>query len=189
MFFRNVMKKLLLSLLLMSGFANAEIIVFDLVDVQIERTTKRVKQSANEKVKNHILSLYDKVPSKDVDEIIDNVMIFSKKYDLEPGLLLGLIESESGFQKGISNGYGAKGVMQVVQSIHHKRVSEHLKKNGGNIYALNNNIEIGSKLLRDMIDIKGSVLGGLKMYKGSNSPKYYQKVFRLKSKYDNLLSI
>ena len=185
MFFRSVMRKLLFSLLLMSGFANAEMMVFDLVDVHIEKPSKQVTS----KVKNHILSLYDKVPEKDVDEIIDNVMVFSKKYDLEPGLLLGLIESESGFQKGISNGYGAKGVMQVVQRIHHKRVSEHLKKNGGNIYALNNNIEIGSKLLRDMIDIKGSVLGGLKMYKGSNSPKYYQKVFRLKSKYDNLLSI
>ena len=73
---------------------------------------------------------------------------------------------------------GASGLMQIMPNAHSQRVERH----GGEIFDIHTNMQVGSELLRDMIDDTGSLQRGLKSYVGvgasSTDGSYGNKITR-----------
>ncbi len=86
---------------------------------------------------------------------------------LDPLLILAVMAIESRFNPFAESSVGAQGLMQVMSRIHHDKFNDH----GGLTAALNPvaNIQVGARILKDMIRHTGSLEGGLKMYVGAGN--------------------
>jgi hypothetical protein len=74
---------------------------------------------------------------------------------------------ESRFNPFAESAMGAQGLMQVMSRVHREKFDNH----GGPTAALNPvaNIQVGARILKDMIRVSGSVQGGLKLYVGAGN--------------------
>jgi len=86
---------------------------------------------------------------------------------LDPLLILAVMAIESRFNPFAESAVGAQGLMQVMSRVHREKFEDH----GGPTAALNPvaNIQVGARILKDMIRISGSVQGGLKLYVGAGN--------------------
>ncbi len=86
---------------------------------------------------------------------------------IDPLLILAVMAIESRFNPFAESPVGAQGLMQVMSKIHHEKFSDH----GGLNAALNPvaNIQVGAKILKDLIRRGGSVEAGLKLYVGAGN--------------------
>jgi len=89
--------------------------------------------------------------------------------DLDPLLLLAVIAIESRYNPFAESHVGAQGLMQVMTRVHKEKFEQF---GGGEGVALNPvaNIRVGSQILRDCIDRRGSLTGGLACYVGATGP-------------------
>ncbi len=93
---------------------------------------------------------------------------------LEPELVLGLIEVESGFRKYAVSGAGARGYMQVMPFW----VKE-IGATGQNLFHLRVNLRYGCTILRHYLDIeKGNLYRALGRYNGSLGRPEYPNLVR-----------
>jgi len=83
---------------------------------------------------------------------------------LEATLILAVIGVESNYNPFANSPSGAKGLMQVIPQVH----SEQFTPYGGvmAIFDPKTNIRIGVKILKECINLSGSVEEGLRLYKG-----------------------
>lgn len=86
---------------------------------------------------------------------------------LDPLLILAVMAIESRFNPFAESAVGAQGLMQVMSRVHREKFDNH----GGPSAALNPvaNIQVGARILKDMIRVSGSVQGGLKLYVGAGN--------------------
>lgn len=86
---------------------------------------------------------------------------------LDPLLVLAVMAIESRFNPFAESSVGAQGLMQVMSKVHHDKFSDH----GGISAALNPiaNIQVGARILQDLIRRGGSVEAGLKLYVGAGN--------------------
>ncbi len=86
---------------------------------------------------------------------------------LDPLLILAVMAIESRFNPFAESAMGAQGLMQVMSRVHREKFDNH----GGPTAALNPvaNIQVGARILKDMIRVSGSVQGGLKLYVGAGN--------------------
>jgi hypothetical protein len=82
---------------------------------------------------------------------------------LDPTLILAVIGVESNFNPFANSSAGAKGLMQVLQEVH----SEQFTPYGGvmAIFDPKTNLRIGVKILKECINLTGSIQEGLRLYK------------------------
>jgi soluble lytic murein transglycosylase-like protein len=101
---------------------------------------------------------------------------------LDPQLVLGLIEVESGFRKYAVSEAGARGYMQVMPFW----VRE-IGENGQNLFHLSTNLRYGCTILRFYLDMeKGDIYRALGRYNGSlGRPEYPNMVRAAWHKYGN----
>ncbi|MBI3145769.1 MAG: lytic transglycosylase domain-containing protein [Pseudogulbenkiania sp.] len=82
---------------------------------------------------------------------------------LDPQLVLGLIQVESGFKKYAVSGAGARGLMQVMPFW-----VRHIGNNEHNLFELTTNLRYGCTILRHYLDIeRGNLFRALGRYNGS----------------------
>ncbi len=86
---------------------------------------------------------------------------------VDPLLILAVMAIESRFNPFAESAMGAQGLMQVMSRVHREKFDNH----GGPTAALNPvaNIQVGARILKDMIRVSGSVQGGLKLYVGAGN--------------------
>lgn len=86
---------------------------------------------------------------------------------IDPLLILAVMAIESRFNPYAESSVGAQGLMQVMSKVHHDKFDDH----GGVNAALNPvaNIQVGAKILKDMIRRAGSTEAGLKLYVGAGN--------------------
>jgi len=86
---------------------------------------------------------------------------------VDPLLILAVMAIESRFNPFAESAMGAQGLMQVMSQVHREKFDNH----GGPTAALNPvaNIQVGARILKDMIRVSGSVQGGLKLYVGAGN--------------------
>jgi len=87
------------------------------------------------------------------------------KHRLDPALVLAVAAIESGFNPYAASPMGAKGLMQVMSSIHRNKfeVYSDIRNAPTNPQV---NLMVGAEILRDCINRGGSVNAGLKLYLG-----------------------
>ena len=135
---------------------------FDSIDERLAylrwlgRTSERLKKRKSE----HVLRV----------EFLEAVWYESKRAGLEPALVLGLIQVESGFRKYAISSAGARGYMQVMpfwtRSIGNGAAS--------GLFHMQTNLRFGCVILRHYLDIeKGDLFLALGRYNGSRGRAEY----------------
>jgi len=108
-------------------------------------------------------------------EFLQTVWYEAKRAGLDPGLVLGLIQVESGFRKFVVSPVGARGYMQVMP------FWSRLIGDGdpGKLFHMQTNLRFGCVILRHYVDREGGDLFmGLGRYNGSRGrPEYPNAVF------------
>ena len=84
---------------------------------------------------------------------------------IDPTLILAVMAVESSFNPFAQSSVGAQGLMQVMTRIH----TEKYQNFGGNHAAFDpvSNVRVGAAILKEYIDLTGSVEGALKYYVGA----------------------
>src|SRR5690606_10159801 len=101
--------------------------------------------------------------------LVSTVYKVAREKELDPLLLLAVIAIESRYNPFAESSMGAQGLMQVMTRVHQDKFD---KLGDG----LNNpldpiaNIRVGTTILRDCIDRRGSIEGGLACYVGATGP-------------------
>jgi soluble lytic murein transglycosylase-like protein len=115
-------------------------------------------------------------------EFLESVWYESKRAGLEPALVLGLIQVESGFRKYAISSAGARGYMQVmpfwVRLIGDGEVSR--------LFHMQTNLRFGCVILRHYLDLeRGNLFMALGRYNGSRGkPEYPNAVLALRRLWD-----
>ena len=102
-------------------------------------------------------------------EFLKTVHYEAQRAGLEPQLVLGLIQVESGFKKYAVSSAGARGYMQVMPFW-----TRLIGSPGHNLFHLRTNLRFGCTILRHYLDIeKGDLYRALGRYNGSlGAPEY-----------------
>lgn len=108
-----------------------------------------------------------RVAQEPVSELVKAAFDTGREVGLDPLLLLAVMAIESGFNPYAESGVGAKGLMQVMSTVH----SDKFRYFGGQSAALEPlpNIKVGALVLKDCIARGGSLPGGLRLYVGSST--------------------
>lgn len=141
----------------------------------IPNSAKINKIQKMQKIASYISNTY-KIPMKNAEKIVYTTFEESNKKNLEPMLVLSLIDSESGFQQHVKSPVGAVGLTQVMPKYHQAKIAELRKTDGTDIFSITGNIKVGTQILREYINLAGGNLQkALQMYNGSlnDSKKRY----------------
>ena len=115
-------------------------------------------------------------------DFLKTVHYEAKRAGVDPQMVLGLIEVESGFRKYAVSGAGARGYMQVMPFwVKEIGTSDH------NLFHLRTNLRYGCTILRYYLDVeKGNLYRALGRYNGSlGRPEYPNMVRAAWHKYWN----
>lgn len=133
------------------------------------------QQEADEWLGNLSPRLAKKIPNqKDREDFLTTVHYEATRAGLDPKLVLGLIEVESGFRKYAVSNSGARGFMQVMPfwttTLHSP---EH------NLFNLRTNLRYGCTILRYYLNLeKGNLFRALGRYNGSLGKSEYPNLVK-----------
>jgi len=101
--------------------------------------------------------------------LVSTAYVVGHDLALDPLLLLAVIAIESRYNPFAESTVGAQGLMQVMTSVHQEKFQPF---GGGDGAALNPvaNIRVGAQILKDCIQRRGSLTGGLACYVGATGP-------------------
>ncbi len=119
--------------------------------------------------------LEKKIPEREARlELLRAVHYEATRAGLDPQLVLGLIQVESGFKKYALSPAGARGYMQVMPFW-----GKLLGRSDDNLFHLRTNLRYGCTILRHYLDIeKGDVFRALGRYNGSLGQAEYPNLVR-----------
>ncbi|WP_419204839.1 transglycosylase SLT domain-containing protein [Bordetella trematum] len=120
-----------------------------------------------EALRNYISRKY-KVAYDATGGLVHTVYKVSRDKELDPLLVLAVIAIESRYNPFAESSVGAQGLMQVMTRVHQDK----FQALGEKVNPLDpvSNIHVGTTILRDCIDRRGSVNGGLACYVGATGP-------------------
>lgn len=124
-------------------------------------------------VMKYITTKYKNISHQDAYNITKSAFEHARNNNIDPTLLLGLIEKESRFQKHITSRLNAQGLMQVIPKWHKSTIASVVNKNGGDIKSIHNNIEIGTFILKTNLQKYHSITRALQAYNGSHNNTSY----------------
>jgi hypothetical protein len=124
----------------------------------------QVSESTEKRMTAYLASRF-RVSQDAMSDMVRYALLAAEKHRLDPALVLAVAAVESGFNPYAASPMGAKGLMQVMSSIHHEkfRVYSDIRNPSTNPQV---NLMVGAEILRDCINRGGGVNGGLKLYLG-----------------------
>lgn len=128
---------------------------------------------------SHRLKRYNKDPLQRI-KILKLVHREAQRVNLQPEVILALIEVESHFDQYAISVAGARGIMQIMPFW-----LDELNMQGYNLFHLKTNIRMGCTILKHYLDReKGNLNNALARYNGSyGKRKYPDKVFKALEKH------
>ena len=108
-------------------------------------------------------------------EFLETIWYESKRAGLEPALVLGLVQVESGFRKYAISSAGARGYMQVMP-FWTRLIGD---GDAASLFHMQTNLRFGCVILRHYLDVeRGDLFMALGRYNGSRGkPQYPNAVF------------
>lgn len=101
------------------------------------------------------------VKHSDIVRMVNAAFIEGKKRNIDPFLIISLMNTESKFRPWAKSHEGARGLMQVIPRWHQDKIK------GRNINHIETNIEVGTQVLADCLDKrKGNIKKALQCYSG-----------------------
>jgi hypothetical protein len=165
-------------------------------DLLKEKWTSNVISNLNtktiEKIQKLVTYISNKynISMKNAEKIVYTTFEEASKKNLEPILVLALIDNESRFQQHIKSPIGAVGLTQVVPKYHQDKIDELKKTEGIDIFSIKGNIKVGTQILRDYINVSdGNLQKALQMYNGNirdKNKKYSSKIFSKMKEYEKI---
>ncbi len=104
-----------------------------------------------------------KVAPEPLNAMVLEVFDLAERSALEATLILAVIGVESNYNPFANSPSGAKGLMQVIPQVHYEEFTPY-----GGVMAIfdpKTNLRIGVKILKECINLSGSVEEGLRLYK------------------------
>lgn len=125
--------------------------------------------AAQEQALRNYLARKYRIASSVAAALINSAFVVAREMNLDPQLILAVIAIESRYNPYAESHVGAQGLMQVMTRVHKEKFTEF---SDGTIAALHPiaNIRVGSRILRDCIDRRGSIERGLACYVGATGP-------------------
>jgi soluble lytic murein transglycosylase-like protein len=116
-----------------------------------------------------------RMPDRDArHEFLKTVYYEAKRAGLDPQMVLGLIQVESGFKKYAVSSAGARGYMQIMPFW----IAE-IGSKEDNLFLMRNNLRYGCTILRHYLDIEnGDLYRALGRYNGSLGKPEYPNMVR-----------
>src|SRR5262245_31672458 len=135
----------------------------------------RAPDPARAALANYLAERYGRDPESTRD-CVDEGYAAAAAYDVDPLLVLAIMAVESRFDPRARNGYGAKGLMQVVARFHRDKLAEH-----GGERALADprvNALVGTQILKQSLERAPSLRAALQRYAGwdDDEQRYARKV-------------
>ena len=115
-------------------------------------------------------------------EFLETLWYESKRAGLEPALVLGLIQVESGFRKFVVSSVGARGYMQVMP-FWVRLIGD---GDASRLFHMQTNLRFGCVILRHYLNIeRGDLFMALGRYNGSRGrPEYPTAVFAARKRWE-----
>ena len=115
-------------------------------------------------------------------EFLETLWYESKRAGLEPSLVLGLVQVESGFRKYVVSSAGARGYMQVMP-FWVRTIGD---GDTGHLFHMQTNLRFGCVILRHYLDVeRGDMYMALGRYNGSRGRSVYPAaVFAARKRWD-----
>jgi len=134
-----------------------------------------IESNTHQELISSYIQLHNKTVSKPVaNRIAHETIVNSKKYNIRPSLIIGIIKVESNFNHKAKGKRGAIGLMQVMPFW----AKTFGFRNTKELYIIENNINCGSRVLtRYTNSSKGNIDKALNLYVGGNK-KYSKKVYK-----------
>jgi len=132
-----------------------------------------------------ICNLNPDINNCDAQKITKSIIKHSKNYEIPWNLVVAIINTESEFNKNARSN-GCYGLMQINLSAHWKTMID-MKINQKTLFHIDNNINLGCKILKEYINNSKSINVALKKYSGGNH-RYVKKVNNNMSKIKSLLT-
>ncbi len=120
--------------------------------------------------------------STDMAKLIAKTVVkYSNEYNLPPGVLISIIEPESGYNPMARSSAKCRGLMQI----NFKIWAEALKiENRRDLYEIDLNIKYGSQILKILLKQEGTLSKALVKYLGADSKKYKAKVLNVLAEFE-----
>lgn len=139
-----------------------------------------------ERVARSISRKYRHIDYREAMRVVSIADREAKKHNFSLDFVLGVIATESSFNRKAQSHVGAKGYMQIIPRWHQNRIR------GRDIYNTEVNIEVGVAFLRECIDRRGSRRSGLACYNGattvSNIDAYNNSVAKNATHINNIVA-
>lgn len=125
--------------------------------------------AAQEQALRQYLARKYRIASSVAGALINTAFVVAREMELDPQLILAVIAIESRYNPYAESHVGAQGLMQVMTRVHKEKFTEF---SDGTIAALHPiaNMRVGSRILRDCINRRGSIERGLACYVGATGP-------------------
>lgn len=165
---------------LSASIANAVPPVPRFVDDRRKETYERWKRGAAERLKKR------KPDELMREEFLQTVWYEATRAGLDPTLVLGLVEVESGFRKYAISVVGARGYMQVMP-FWSRTIGD---GDAGRLFHMQTNLRFGCVILRHYLDIeKGNLFMALGRYNGSRGrPEYPNAVLGARKRWEDAVA-
>lgn len=153
-----------------------------------EHKQKQQQNSAEIALQEKIIEVSN-IPKEDAASISVSVLHWSKTFNVDPSLILGVIFVESEFKKYAISSAGALGLMQVLPKWHIDKLKT-AKKELGNpeVFDIHTNIFLGTWILKECMSKYSNTDKSLMCYNGSvgQQTNYHVKVQKARHEFRNM---
>lgn len=125
---------------------------------------------------NYISTKY-RINSTEAEQIVEQANIHGMNKNIEPTLIIAMIEHESAFQKNVISRQHAVGLMQIIARYHQNTIRQEVSNrsvNNNNLHDIKTNISIGTTILQQNINYHhNNITYALQRYNGNYKTKRY----------------
>jgi hypothetical protein len=139
--------------------------------LMIENAILRKREPTVEFVQGFIMGRQSMLSSAVAKEIAHNVVKYSKMREIPASLIVGMIEAESVYYNPMAISHmGAVGLMQVMFKYHSDKVEKER-----DLFEIDKNIEVGTLILKDLLE-KHGLEKAIAKYRGGSNGEYLRKI-------------
>ena len=121
----------------------------------------------------------DKVSDAQAKQIVSTVARYSERLDIDPFIVLAMMNQESTFNRFAKSPDGSYGLMQVHYRVHRAKFK------GTSPFEIDASVRIGLDIFTDCLKKnKGQLYGALNCYSGGGGRAYYQRFQKARQKFE-----